>query len=259
MQNTRILLIGTGRMAYQLGHAIVKSGLDLVGVAGRNAEARTALARFLDRSALDLSKPLPDADLVLVAVSDDAIAGVASRLPVTSAVVAHTAGAMGLDHLEPHPHRGVLWPIQSLSHGAPMALHDVPMVVDANDDTARRSLLRVAGRLSEVVLELALEQRQRVHLAAVLTSNLPVWLAREAQRLLREAKLPPSLLTPLWKATAAKAAMFGPEQALTGPARRGDTHTIQRHLDLLTQEPDLRAVYSLLSDQIMQAYGHTKQ
>jgi predicted short-subunit dehydrogenase-like oxidoreductase (DUF2520 family) len=255
---TRILLIGTGRMAYQLGHAIAHSKLDLVGVAGRNVEERERLARFLDRKSIDLSKPLPAVDLILVAVSDDAIATVAGALRSSDAVVAHTAGAMGLDVLDPHEHRGVLWPIQSFSHGTPMDLSDVPMVVDANDEQARKLLHSVAGALSEVVLELPLEQRQRVHLAAVLTSNMAVWLAREAQRLLREQKLPPSLLTPLWKATAAKAAAFGPEQALTGPARRGDTRTIQHHLDLLTSDPDLRAVYSLLSEQILRAYGHGK-
>jgi predicted short-subunit dehydrogenase-like oxidoreductase (DUF2520 family) len=256
---TRILLIGTGRMAYQLGHAIVHSKLELVGVAGRNAAERERLGRFLERSAIDLTKPLPEVDLVLLAVSDDAIATVASGLRDSGAVMAHTAGAMGLEVLAPHAHRGVLWPIQSLSHGAPMDLHDVPMVVDAGDGSSRKTLLTVAGELSEVVLELAWEQRQRVHLAAVLTSNLPVWLAREAQRLLREQKLPPSLLTPLWKATAAKVAAFGPEQALTGPARRGDTHTIQHHLDLLTSDPDLRQVYALLSEQIMRAYGTGKE
>jgi predicted short-subunit dehydrogenase-like oxidoreductase (DUF2520 family) len=256
---TRVLLIGTGRMAYQLGHALVKSGIDLVGVAGRDAEARERLARFLDRKAIDLSRPLPKADLVLVAVSDDAIATVAGQLLETGAVVAHTAGAMGLNVLAPHVHRGVLWPIQSLSHGAPMDLHDVPMVVDANDEQARTLLRSVAHQLSEVVLELPLEKRQRVHLAAVLTSNLPVWLAREAQRLLREEKLPPSLLTPLWRATAASVSTFGPEQALTGPARRGDTETIQHHLDLLASDPDLRQVYALLSDQIMRAFAHEER
>ena len=250
---TRVLLIGTGRMAYQLGHALVKSGIDLVGVAGRDAEARERLARFLDRKAIDLTRPLPKADLVLVAVSDDAIATVAGQLIETGAVVAHTAGAMGLDVLAPHAHRGVLWPIQSLGHGAPMDLHDVPMVVDASDEDARTLLLSVAHQLSEVVLELPLEKRQRVHLAAVLTSNLPVWLAREAQRLLREEKLPPSLLTPLWRST------FGPEQALTGPARRGDTETIRHHLDLLASDPDLRQVYALLSDQIMRAFAHEER
>jgi len=253
---TRILLIGTGRMAYQLGHAIVSAGLDLVGVAGRDAEARERLARFLDRKAIDLTKPLPKADLVILAVSDDAIATVAASLPRTGAVVAHTAGAIGMDLLSDHADHGVLWPIQSLSHGQPMDLHDVPMVVDANGEKARAVLLELARTLSEVVLELPLEQRQRVHLAAVLTSNLTVWLVREGQRILREQKLPTSLLTPLWRSTAARVATFGPDQTLTGPARRGDRETIGHHLELLTNDPELSKVYALLSEQIMKAYAH---
>lgn len=253
---TRILIIGTGRMAYQLGQAMVKAGLDVVGVAGRNAEARAALARFLDTRTIDLTKPLPPVDLILLAVSDDAIAEVAAALPQTNAVVAHTAGALGYELLAPHVHGGVLWPIQSLSHGAAMDLRDVPLVVDAKDDHTRKVLKDLSGRISEVVLELPLDQRQRVHLAAVLTSNLTVWLVREAQRLLREQKLPPSLLTPLWKATAAKVAMFGPDSALTGPARRGDVRTMEHHLELLKQDPDLHAVYSLLSGQIQRTYAH---
>lgn len=253
---TRILLIGTGRMAYQLGHAIVRAGLPLTGVAGRDRSKREALARTLDRPAIDLTRPLPEADLALLAVSDDAIAQVAKQIPSSGMVVAHTAGAVDLDVLAPHTHRGVIWPIQSLGHGAPMDLRDVPMVVDAGDDTARNVLLDLAGRLSEVRIELPMEQRRRVHLAAVLTSNLPVWLFREAQRLLREQKLPPGLLIPLWKATAQRAATFGPEQALTGPARRGDLRTMQEHLDLLSGDPDLRATYDLLSRQILRAYGH---
>jgi predicted short-subunit dehydrogenase-like oxidoreductase (DUF2520 family) len=252
----RILLVGTGRMAYQLGHAVVQAGMDLVGVAGRSLEARNALARYLDRRSIDLARPLPGTDLVLLAVSDDAIAEVAHGLPDSGAVVAHTAGALGMDLLAPHADRGVLWPIQSLGHGAAMDLREVPLVVDASSDRARRMLLEVAGRVSEVVLELAVEQRQRVHLAAVLTSNLPVWLASEGQRLLRQMKLPTSLLTPLWKTTAAKLAAHGPDAALTGPARRGDRHTVQHHLALLADEPELQRIYALLSEQIMRAYGH---
>lgn len=251
-----ILIIGTGRMAYQLGPAISKAKLELLGVAGRNVGERERLANYLECRSIDLSRPLPQVDLILLAVSDDAIASVSRSLPATNAIVAHTAGAMGLDALEPHEHRGVIWPIQSLVHGAAMDLSNVPMVVDASDEKSLKLLDAVAKSLSEVVVQLAVEQRQRVHLAAVLTSNMAVWMAREAQRILREEKLPVSLLTPLWKATAAKVAAFGPERSLTGPARRGDVHTIQHHLDLLADDPGLRQVYALLSDQIMRAYGH---
>lgn len=252
----RVLLIGTGRMAYHLGHAMVKSKANVVGVAGRNSERLADLARFLDRPAFRLDRALPEADLVLVATSDDSIGAVAGALPAANAVIAHTAGAMSLDVLAPHAHRGAVWPIQTLSHGAPIDLADVPMVVDSNSEVAREAMLRLARTISRSVLELRHEQRERLHLAAVLTSNFPVFLVREAQRLLRQEKLPPDLLMPLWRTTANKVSTIGPEEALTGPARRGDASTIQRHLDLLTSEPELRRAYALLSEMILRAYGN---
>jgi len=254
--NQRVLLIGTGRMAYHLGHAMVKAGVNVIGVAGRNKERLTDLARFLDRPAFRLDRPLPDADLVLLATSDDSIAEVAGALPVSGAVVAHTAGAMSLDALAPHAHRGAIWPIQTLSHGAPIDLADVPMVVDSNSAVARDAMLRLARAISGSVLELSHEKRELLHLAAVLTSNFPVFLVGEAQRLLRKEKLPPDLLMPLWRTTANNVSTIGPDQALTGPARRGDVTTIKRHLDQLTDEPELRRAYALLSEMIQRAHGH---
>jgi len=250
------LLIGTGRMAHQLGQALIKANVPLVGVVGRNAQERAALGRLLDRPAFALDRPWPQAGLVLIAVSDDAIAEVAAGMPESGAVVAHTAGAMGLDVLAPHAHRGVLWPIQSLGHGAPADLGEVPVLVDAGDEHARRTVLAVARSLSDNVRELPHAQRERVHLAAVLAGNFPVFLAGEADRLLRGMRLPPDLLRPLWKATAAKVAAIGPDKALTGPARRGDTETIRRHLDLLAPDPDLRRAYALLSELVLRAHGH---
>ena len=254
--NPRILLVGTGRMAYQLGYSLLQHKADLVGVAGRNLKALNELALFLDRRAYGLHEPLPKVDLILLAVSDDAIAEVAAALPAADAVVAHTAGAKDMDVLAPHAHRGVLWPIQSLSHGAPVDMREVPLVVDGNDEKALGMLDELARRLSDSVLQLPHGRRQHIHLAAVLASNFPVFLLGEARRLLREQQLPPDLLMPLWRMTASKAAAIGPAEALTGPARRGDLETIQKHLDLLTPEPELRRAYELLSEMILHAHGH---
>ena len=251
-----VLLIGTGRMAYHLGHAMREAKVPIVGVSGRNPEKLADLSRYLDVPALRWGHTLPKADIVLVATSDDAIAEVATRLPTSDGVIAHTAGAVGLDVLAPHAHRGVLWPIQTLSHGAPIDLQDVPLVVDGNTAEAREAMLKLARAISGSVFELTHEQRELMHLAAVLTSNFPVFLVSEAQRLLKQAKLPPNLLMPLWRTTANKVSTIGPEQALTGPARRGDQLSIQRHLDLLAADPDLRRAYALLSTMVLKAYGH---
>ncbi|HRH38638.1 MAG TPA: DUF2520 domain-containing protein [Flavobacteriales bacterium] len=251
-----VILIGTGRMAYHLGHAMREAGVPIVGVTGRNSEKLADLARYLDRPALRWNATLPKADIILIATSDDAIAEVAVKLQAHDAVVAHTAGAVGMDVLAPHTHRGVLWPVQTLSHGAAIDLKDVPMIVDSNTPAARDAMLKLARSISTSVFELTDAQRELLHLAAVLTSNFPVFLVGEAQRLLKQHKLPPNLLMPLWRNTATKVSTIGPEAALTGPARRGDTSSIHRHMDLLQDEPDLRRAYALLSNMVLKAHGH---
>jgi predicted short-subunit dehydrogenase-like oxidoreductase (DUF2520 family) len=78
----------------------------------------------------------------------------------------------------------------------------------------------------------------------------------EAQRLLKQEKLPPNLLMPLWKLTAQKVTTIGPAEALTGPARRGDITSVKRHLELLQGEADLRRAYAQLSSMVLKAHGH---
>jgi len=243
-------------MAYHLGHAMIEADVPVIGVSGRNAEKLADLSRYLDRPALRWGAPLPEADIILIATSDDSIAEVAAALAVSKSVMAHTAGAVGLDVLAPHEQRGVLWPVQTLSHGAPIDLKDVPLVVGGNTAEAREAMLKLARAISGSVFELTHEQREVMHLAAVLTSNFPVFLVREAQRLLKQQKLPPNLLMPLWRTTANKVSTIGPDQALTGPARRGDTSSVQRHIHLLESDPDLRRAYALLSTMVLKAYGH---
>ena len=140
--------------------------------------------------------------------------------------------------------------------GAPTDLSDIPLIVDRNTTEAREGMLKLARSISGSVLQLTHAQRERLHLAAAITSNLPVFLVREAQRLLRQENLPPGLLMPLWRTTANNVSTIGPDHALTGPARRGDTRSVRKHLDQLTDEPDLRRIYADLSRMIMKAYDH---
>ncbi|MBK6343543.1 MAG: DUF2520 domain-containing protein [Flavobacteriales bacterium] len=253
---TSILLIGTGRMAYHLGHAIMKAKLPLIGVAGRNPEKLNDLARFLECPAHRLDRALPEADLVIIATSDDSIAEIAARIPAGGTVVAHTAGAVPIDVLVPHEHRAVIWPVQTLSHGAPIDLSDVPLAVEASSPEAEAVILKLARAVSGSVLQLPHRQRELLHLTAVLASNFPVFLMHEAQRLLKQEKLPPNLLMPLWKLTAQKVTTIGPAEALTGPARRGDITSVKRHLELLEGEADLRRAYAQLSSMVLKAHGH---
>lgn len=252
----RILLIGTGRVAFHLGHALKNGGADLVGLVGRNSDRTNALATELGTKAFAFDPSLPDTEIVLIAVSDDAIATVAAQLPPSRAVHIHTSGASGLDRMSPHEHQAVLWPLMTLSPGRPMDLRQVPLVTDANTDKAAQAVKALAEGISERVSPLSLADRELVHLAAAMSTNLPLFLLSEAQRLLGTAGIDPAILLPSFRAMAANAERIGAQEALTGPARRGDHGTIQRHLDRLAHEPDLRRAYALLSTMILRAHGH---
>lgn len=252
----KIRLVGTGRVAFHLGHALKRADHDIAGVAARNGNASMKLANELGTSSYPLNGTLPQADIILIAVSDDAIADVAMNIPISDAIVIHTSGASEVDRLLPHPQRGVLWPLISLSPGEAMDFTQVPLVIDANSERARSAVGALANSLSKQVHELSHDQRELVHATAAISLNFPLHLLARSQELLEKQGIDPGILMPSFVAMAQKAAAIGASEALTGPARRGDLGTIHRHLDRLTDDPELRAAYARLSSMILRAYGH---
>lgn len=253
---SNVLVIGTGRVAFHAGSALKRAGHNLVGIAGRNVANVQRLSGALGAQAFSLNDALPNTDIILIAVSDDAIADVAMNIPISDAVVIHTSGASEFDKLLPHPDRAVLWPVMSLSPGEPMDFSHVPLVIDGNTEHARKSVKDLAVSLSGHVSELDHAQRQLVHAAASIILNFPVHLLARAQELLERQHIDPTILTPSFVAMAQKVTAIGASEALTGPARRGDLGTIRLHLDHLTDDPELRAAYARLSSMILRAHGH---
>lgn len=251
-----VLLIGTGRVAFHLGHALKTAGHTIVGIAGRTPERAAALAGEFKTEPFGVNAALPQADVILIAVSDDAIADVAMNIPISGAVMVHTSGASGTDKLLPHPDRAVLWPVMSLSPGDPVDFDQVPLIIDASTERALMVVKDLADSLSGHVSELDLQQRQLVHAAASISLNFPVYLLARAQELLRKNAIDPSVLTPSFLAMARKVVAIGASEALTGPARRGDIGTVQHHLDRLADDPELRAAYARISSMILWEHGH---
>lgn len=247
----KILLIGTGKLAFHLGHALAGSHLDLIGIAGRDRERTGQLAQQTGTVPFSLDEDLPVPDLILIAVSDSAIKEVSQRIGWTKATVVHTSGASPIDLLSHHAEHGVLWPIQTFGTDRPLDLKKVPFIIEGNNERATERIRLFAGMLGDRVIELHLQERNLLHLAAVIMGNFPVFLLKKAQELLTGRSVDPSLLDELWRTMAENAIAMGPREALTGPAARGDLPTIDRHLQALRSDPDLQRTYRLLSEMIM--------
>ena len=250
-----MLLIGTGRVARALVHRFQEVGYPITELWGRNLLAvRSICEGTFTRSPQDLNFVNPEPGTCLIAVSDGAIGEVAARLrehlhPDT--LVAHTSGATPSTVLAPHFARyGTFYPLQSFTARRTPDWNQIPLLYAASDARGEAQLLEKAHRIAQRVERMDDVTRNRLHVAAVVVNNFTNHLYRLAENYCAQNDLDFTLLQPLMEETTGKLRQMTPAEAQTGPARRGDRATIERHLALLESDPALRALYAQFSDAI---------
>jgi predicted short-subunit dehydrogenase-like oxidoreductase (DUF2520 family) len=95
------------------------------------------------------------------------------------------------------------------------------------------------------------DKRKYLHLAAVFACNFTNRMYAIAAQLLQNQGIDWHILQPLIDETAAKLYVMEPNNAQTGPAIRNDHSIINSHLALL-KDPEIRAIYELISKNIHQ-------
>jgi predicted short-subunit dehydrogenase-like oxidoreductase (DUF2520 family) len=99
------------------------------------------------------------------------------------------------------------------------------------------------------VIELSYEQRKAAHLAAVVLNNFVNHLYALTQELCATQGIDPLIFNPLVQQTADQYASLQAALFQTGPAKRGDQESIEKHLAIL-QNTHLESIYTLLTDSI---------
>ncbi len=243
-----ISVVGAGRVGTAMAVLLQRAGHRITAVSGREP-SRDRAARFLpDVPFLDPTEACRAGELVLIGVPDDAIASLVGALADAGSfheggTVAHLSGASGLDVLAPAvaagAHALVLHPLQTFPdvEGAIDRIPGTAMAVTASDPVARALGERIAADLSARPFPLDDDDRLLYHAAAVFASNYLVVTASVAEGLFRDAGVPEPLeaMLPLQRASLDNVERLGLADALTGPAVRGDTRTIERHLVTLRE------------------------
>jgi predicted short-subunit dehydrogenase-like oxidoreductase (DUF2520 family) len=254
-------IVGAGRVGAVLGAALRRAGHEISGVYAVSEASRDRAAELLPGVAVgsDIAAVCAGVDLVLLAVPDDALAGLVSGLVATGTLeagqlVAHTSGRHGL---------AVLAPVRS-AHALPLALHPAMTFTGTAMDlerleacafgvTATEELMPVAEALVVEMggdpVRIAEEYRITYHCALAHGSNHLVTLIAEAMELLAAAGVdePRHVLSPLVHAALDNALRMG-DAALTGPVARGDVGTVGEHLRTLESvSPQIRSTYVALA------------
>jgi predicted short-subunit dehydrogenase-like oxidoreductase (DUF2520 family) len=247
-----IVIIGSGNVAAVLGRKFKAAGHQILQIYSRNASSASTLAYEWDTESANYITLLnKNADVYIIAVPDDAIAEVVNDMHVPGKVVAHTAASVPKEVLKNvSEHYGVFYPLQSLRKEM-MDLPDVPIFIDGSDEKSKAKLESLAHSIAdEKVLLAGDDDRLRLHVAAVFVSNFTNHLYALAEDYCRKEGLHFKQLLPLIEETAMRIRNVSPRQAQTGPAVRHDKETIQKHLELLKDHPQLKNIYVLMTESI---------
>jgi predicted short-subunit dehydrogenase-like oxidoreductase (DUF2520 family) len=239
---TRVAVLGPGRVGTALALALPWPAYEVVAVAGRGTAGVEAFrARLPSAEALSPTDAARGADLVLLTVPDDELEGLVRRVAAEDGVAegsrwVHTAGGYGHEVLRPaalagaavaacHPAQTFPDPDAGLA-----ALPGASWAVTAEDaDLGWARVLVTDLRGSPVTVHSA--NRTLYHAGLAVGSNGTASVVTLARDLLLGAGVPDpaGFLGPLVGTSASGAAARG-ARALTGPVRRGDVGTLDRHL-----------------------------
>ena len=247
----RVVIIGSGNVATSLAHGLAAS-CEVVQIYSRQlAHAQTlAYAIGCSNATSDLHALVPDADVYIIAVRDDAIADVIAATPENGAMWIHLSGSKPIDLFAGHRSRyGVLWPMQSFTREMVVPLDDVHFFAEANNDVVLNDLMEFGHLLSSHVIKADSDKRRLLHVASVFSCNFANHMWTLAAEVLDEAGLPFDAMKPLIRTTVEKLDRLTPAQSQTGPAIRHDQHVIDNHMAML--DGDKRDIYDMLTQSIM--------
>lgn len=255
----RITLIGAGRVANHLAK-VLHTQHQIVQIFSRNLLNAQQLAEKINAHAINQVEQLTqDTDLVIIAVSDQAIQSVIKSIHgyLPNNLIVHTSGSTNLQILEEvHLRSGVFYPLQTFSMEREVNWMTTPLFIEASHHEDLSFLTALANSLSQRVYQYSSKQRQTLHLAAVFACNFSNYCYDMAKQVVDVEQVDFSLLFPLILETANKAVVNDPKEMQTGPARRGDKNILKMHTQLLAEsnQLDLEQVYELMSKGILKRH-----
>ncbi len=255
-----VTILGTGNVAWHLAPALENAGYPVKEVYARDKRNADQLINLLYSAVfhpgLDFSQS--PSKIFILAVSDTAIEQIAQEIVLPDdSILVHTSGAISMDVLSfaATDHYGVFYPLQTFTKQRRVDMEDVPFCLEASSAPTYDVLATMAGSLSRRVVDMNTESRKVLHLAAVFANNFTNHMMKISADILEAHDFPPDLLHPLLAETVNKLMSIGAENAQTGPAKRRDYRTLERHLDLLEANPELQEVYKLISKHISDTYS----
>lgn len=246
-----ISIIGNGNTAYTLGGIFFNAQIPIKKIYARSSSA-LELANNLKSELIILnSNTVFNDEFIFLMVSDDAIKQLIDQYTFHNCTLIHCSGSVPLATLISDK-SAVFYPLQSMSKNHLLSAQQIPICLESNHEPTLQILNHIAAKAGFDTDYLDSDMRLKVHIAAVMLNNFSNQLWLQVDKLCDENKINKDLLKPLLNQTVEKYTTLGAYQAQTGPARRNDQDTIDKHLSLLNG--DSFELYKLFSKLIINEF-----
>jgi len=250
-------IVGAGAAGTALGVAISRAGWPVVAVASRDAGQRDRFCVLVPgaRAFIEPAAIADVADLIIVAVPDDAIADVAGQIRLRSGqAIVHTSGAVGAGVLAEAAIEGgdvgAFHPLVSFTSDVERSVAGIAGTTIAveGDDRLVELLADLAEAIGGTTVRLLPGTKAAYHAAAVLASGGLIALLDAIVALGAVAGMDErdslAVYGRLMEQTLANARGVGVAASLTGPITRGDVGTVAAHIATLeVNAPDVVELY----------------
>lgn len=259
-----INIIGAGNVAYRMALFLQSAGHSVECVCARSLEKAEKVVRALKRGrsnafATDDFSSIPISDITLITVSDNAIKSVALQLPHKDAFTVHTSGATPMCVLDEAglTNTGVFYPLMTLSMNKDLDIRLVPFLLEASNERGNGILVDIVNSIKAEYKICDSRKRLQFHTAAIFATNFINYSLSLAYDI---AHPDFTFLLPSAIESVRKAFLNTPAASQTGPARRGDTDTVGKHINVLSQErfAEHLEVYKFLTEKIYKKYNTDK-
>ncbi len=260
-QKQDIALIGAGTLATALARALHSRRYAIREIATRSnpqsMRRANALAKQVQSSATTIEKAELTARVVWICVPDDAIEGVAeqiaSRDDWEGKIAVHSSGALSSDVLAAVERKGAevasAHPLMTFVASSEVNMAAVPFAIEGSAK-ALALVARIVRQLGAQPFRIGKEDKPAYHTFGFFSSPAIVALISAAIDIGKLAGLDATraraLMEPIVRQTIDNSFSTSPQQAFSGPVRRGDLETIRKHLGVLRQHSNLLEVYRAL-------------
>lgn len=249
-----ISFIGSGNVASHLAIALFRNNFSIKQVFSKSFKNANSLAKKVNAQPIEsMSQLSNNADLYIIAVPDDAIENIINQFPFKDKLVVHTSGSVNLESFskKQFQHFGIFYPLQTFSKKIAVDFKHIPFCLEANTSANLKVIEKITKQLSDKVYHVNSEQRKLLHLAAVFACNFSNNMYQIAFDICQQNQLNFDILKPLIVETANKIVNQTPLEAQTGPAKRNDVKTIEKHLASLDNQKKYQEIYRLVTENIL--------